>query len=94
MTKQRKFLYFASATLLILVLVLSVAAERSDRCPPLSFVVETGEKQEEIALSKKQNERQLILEFRAGNAVFLLGYRAKGFIEKDFLGTLRQKNSR
>lgn len=51
-------------------------------------------KQEEIALSKKQNEKQLILELRAGDAVFLLGYRAKAFIEKNFLRTLRQKSSR
>lgn len=51
-------------------------------------------KQEEIALSKKQNEKQLILEFRSGDTVFLLGYRAKTFIEKNFLRTLRQKSSR
>lgn len=51
-------------------------------------------KQEEIALSKKQNEKQLILELRAGDAVFHLGYRAKAFIEKNFLRILRQKSSR
>ena len=39
-------------------------------------------KQDEIALYKKQNENHLILEFRAGDAVFLLGYRAKALSKR------------
>ena len=39
-------------------------------------------KRDEIFLSKQQNGKQLILELKAGNEAFLLGYRAKSFIEK------------
>ena len=39
-------------------------------------------KKEEINLSKQKKGNQLIAELRAENMVFLLGYRAKGFIEK------------
>lgn len=42
-------------------------------------------KKEEITLSKQDNGNQLIVELRADNTVFLLGYRAKGFIDKIFL---------
>lgn len=42
-------------------------------------------KQEEITLSKQKSGNHLIAELRADNTVFLLGYRAKGFIEKNFL---------
>jgi hypothetical protein len=48
-------------------------------------------KQEEIALTKKQNEKQLILELKAGDALFLLGYRAKTFIEKNFINNTTPK---
>lgn len=41
-------------------------------------------KQNEITLSKQQNGKYLIAELKADNNVFLLGYRAKGFIEKNF----------
>ena len=41
-------------------------------------------KQNEITLSKQQNGKYLIAERKADNNVFLLGYRAKGFIEKNF----------
>lgn len=40
---------------------------------------------DEIILNKQRRGDQLILELIAGDAVFLLGYRAKGFIEKNFL---------
>lgn len=39
---------------------------------------------DEIALSKQQNGNQLTAELRAEDTVFLLGYRAKSFIEKNF----------
>ena len=42
-------------------------------------------KQEEITLSKQRNGNRLIAELRADHTVFLLGYRAKGFVEKNFL---------
>ena len=38
---------------------------------------------DEISLSKIQGQKNLIAELKAENAVFLLGYRAKGFIEKN-----------
>ena len=41
-------------------------------------------KQEEITLSKQKNGDRLVAELRADNAIFLLGYRAKGFINKNF----------
>ena len=42
-------------------------------------------KKEEITLSKQNNGNHLIAELKADNTVFLLGYRAKGFIDKIFL---------
>lgn len=39
----------------------------------------------EVSLSKQQQGNRLIAELRADDKVFLLGYRAKGFIEKNFL---------
>ena len=42
-------------------------------------------KKEEITLSKQNNGNHLIAELKADNTVFLLGYRAKGFIDKSFL---------
>ena len=44
-------------------------------------------KQDEITLSKQQNGDYLVAELKADNTVFLLGYRAKSFIEK----TLQQE---
>ena len=40
----------------------------------------------EITLSKQPCGQQLMLEMKAGENTFLLGYRAKGFIEKNFIG--------
>lgn len=40
---------------------------------------------DEITIKKQQGEKFLIAELRAGETVFLLGYRAKGFIENNFL---------
>ncbi len=40
---------------------------------------------DEITLKKVQEEKLLIAELRAGETVFLLGYRAKGFIQRNFL---------
>lgn len=40
---------------------------------------------DEITLSKKQSDKGLILELKAGDTFFLLGYRAKGFIVKNFI---------
>lgn len=40
----------------------------------------------EITLSKQLCGQQLMLEMKAGENTFLLGYRAKGFIEKNFIG--------
>ena len=42
-------------------------------------------KKEEITLSKQNVGNHLIAELKANNTVFLLGYRAKGFIDKSFL---------
>ena len=42
-------------------------------------------KQAEITLSKQKNGNHLVAELRADNVVFLLGYRAKGFIDKNFI---------
>lgn len=42
-------------------------------------------KQGEITLSKLKNGNHLVAELRADNAVFLLGYRARGFINKNFI---------
>ena len=39
-------------------------------------------KTEEITLLKRNNGKHLVAELRADNTVFLLGYRAKGFIDK------------
>ena len=43
-------------------------------------------KKEEIILSKIQDGKHLVLELKAGKNTFLLGYRAKQFIEKNFIG--------
>jgi hypothetical protein len=40
---------------------------------------------EEITLLKRNNGMHLVAELRADNTVFLLGYRAKGFIERKFI---------
>ncbi len=40
---------------------------------------------DEISLTKIEGEKFLMAELKAGETVFLLGYRAKGFIEKNFL---------
>ena len=42
-------------------------------------------KKEEITLTKLENGKHLIAELKADNQVFLLGYRAKGFIDKNFI---------
>ena len=43
---------------------------------------------DEICLTKKQDKNFLIAELKAENTIFLLGYRAKGFIEKNFLSNI------
>jgi hypothetical protein len=40
---------------------------------------------DELIISKKQNGKYLMAELKSTNTEFLLGYRAKGFIEKNFL---------
>ena len=42
-------------------------------------------KKEDITLTKLENGKHLIAELKADNQVFLLGYRAKGFIDKNFI---------
>ena len=42
-------------------------------------------KRNEITLSKRQDAKHLIAELKAKDTTFLLGYRAKGFIEKVFI---------
>ena len=42
-------------------------------------------KRSEITLTKCAQDNRLRVELRAGNNFFVLGYRAKGFIEKNFL---------
>ena len=42
-------------------------------------------KKEEIILSKQNDDNHLIAELKINNIVFLLGYRAKGFIDRNFL---------
>lgn len=42
-------------------------------------------KRHEITLSKLQEGNHLIAELKAENTAFLLGYRAKGFIDKNFI---------
>ena len=42
-------------------------------------------RREEITLTKIEGEKFLMAELRAGETTFLLGCRAKGFIEKNFL---------
>ena len=42
-------------------------------------------KKEEIAISKKRDDNLLIAELKAGEFILLLGYRAKSFIESNFL---------
>lgn len=39
----------------------------------------------EISLAKQQSGNHLVAELRAGNNIFLLGYRAKGFIQHNLL---------
>ena len=39
----------------------------------------------EISLEKQQSGNHLVAELKADNTVFLLGYRAKGFIDKEFV---------
>ena len=39
----------------------------------------------EIFLEKQQSGNHLVAELKADNTVFLLGYRAKGFIDKEFV---------
>lgn len=41
----------------------------------------------EIAISKKRDGNLLIAELKAGDTYFLLGYRAKGFIERYFIAS-------
>lgn len=40
---------------------------------------------DEVTIAKIEGEKFLMAELRAGESTFLLGYRAKGFIEKNFL---------
>ncbi len=40
---------------------------------------------DEVTVTKTEGEKFLMAELRAGETTFLLGYRAKGFIEKNFL---------
>ena len=42
-------------------------------------------KKEEITLTKQDNGNHLIVALKANNTVFLLGFRVKGFIDKNFL---------
>ena len=42
-------------------------------------------KEKEISLSKREKGNHLVVELRTDKLVFVLGYRAKGFIEKQFL---------
>ena len=42
-------------------------------------------KRDEIILTKQKDGNRLILELKADDTVFLLGYRAKSFIEKNFI---------
>ena len=39
----------------------------------------------EITVSKQQDGEHLVAELKSDNTFFVLGYRAKGFIEKNFL---------
>ena len=40
---------------------------------------------DEITVSKQQEGNRLVAELKVGDAVFFLGYRAKGYIEKNFM---------
>lgn len=40
---------------------------------------------DEVTIDKIEGEKFLMAELRAGEMTFLLAYRAKGFIEKNFL---------
>lgn len=42
---------------------------------------------DEVTINKIEGEKFLMAELRAGETTFLLGYRAKGFIEKNFLSS-------
>lgn len=46
---------------------------------------------DEISVSKVQGEKFLIAELRVGDTFFELGYRAKGFIEKNFISNGEEK---
>ncbi|MBQ3566470.1 MAG: hypothetical protein IJA12_04745 [Oscillospiraceae bacterium] len=43
-------------------------------------------KKYEIVLSKRLCDKHLMIEMRAGKTIFLLGYKARSFIEKNFIG--------
>ena len=45
-------------------------------------------KKEEITLSKQQDGNRLTAELKAGDTIFVLGYRAKGFVDKHFLAKI------
>ena len=47
-------------------------------------------KRDEIVVSKKDENNLMIAELKAGDTVFSLGYRAKSFIEKNFIEIERQ----
>ena len=47
-------------------------------------------KRDEIVVSKKEENNLMIAELKAGDTVFSLGYRAKSFIEKNFIEIERQ----
>lgn len=47
-------------------------------------------KTEEISLSKRRGEQYLMAELKADNIEFLLGYRAKKFIERNFLASINE----
>ena len=42
-------------------------------------------KRDEVTISKQQDGDHLVAELRSDNTVFVLGYRAKGFIDKNFI---------
>ncbi len=42
---------------------------------------------DEVTITKSEGEKYLMAELKAGETTFLLGYRAKGFIEKNFLAS-------
>lgn len=48
-------------------------------------------KVDEISVAKQEGEKFLIAELKADDTVFLLGYRAKSFIEKNFIAAATSK---